>query len=295
MSEFISRHLLTLVLTLSAGVFLTAYHMGWNLELAVFGCTTFSLIAAITIERFVPVNRQWNKNQGDFSADVTSAFVLLAIVDPLLKLAAPILVIALYSTLNLSNNEQSLAVLPLGIQFVIATLLIEFGRYWAHQAHHQVKPLWRLHALHHSSQRIYSINNLRFHPLNYVVNFFLGVFPAMVLGISPEALLGYLVISQPIVMLQHGNIDLRSGWWNYVFSTNEVHRWHHSTELTEANSNYGATLVLWDQIFGTFRYESTGPNCPSQVGLFPHGSSYPANKGYFSQLCSGMMRSCCSG
>jgi sterol desaturase/sphingolipid hydroxylase (fatty acid hydroxylase superfamily) len=45
---------------------------------------------------------------------------------------------------------------------------------------------------------------------------------------------------------------MRGGWLDYLFNTPNLHRWHHSPEPAEGNSNYGQNLVLWDQIFGTW-------------------------------------------
>ena len=125
----------------------------------------------------------------------------------------------------MSEDEE----LPFARQLIGATLLIELGRYASHRLHHSVAALWWLHAMRHSSERLYAINNLSFHPLNYAINFAIGVVPAMLLGLSDEALLGYLAILQPVLMLQHANIDRKSGWANYVFSSNEVHRRNHSS------------------------------------------------------------------
>lgn len=296
MFNFLSKHLLLLSLMLSVSIFSIAYSLAWDLEFAVLGSTSQTLIFAIILERVTPFYSEWNKSQGDIQTDLTSALVLIALVDPLLKFLAPFIVIVFYSTLNLSEdmgqfNPQQL---PLVVQIILATLLIELGRYWSHRLHHTVMPLWRLHAMHHSSQRLYAINNLRFNPLNYGLNFFMGILPVMLFGFSAEALFGYLAISQPVLMLQHANINLRSGWLNYIFSTNELHRWHHSTLAHEANSNYGNAIVLWDQIFGTFRFERDSKNEPKRVGLFLSNSNYPTRDGYFKQLVSSLKFNCCA-
>ena len=34
----------------------------------------------------------------------------------------------------------------------------------------------------------------------------------------------------------------------------ELHRWHHSLKLEEANSNYGNNILFWDLVFGTVYY-----------------------------------------
>jgi sterol desaturase/sphingolipid hydroxylase (fatty acid hydroxylase superfamily) len=52
--------------------------------------------------------------------------------------------------------------------------------------------------------------------------------------------------------LQHANCDVRLGWLNYLLSGPEVHRWHHSAEIADANHNYAHTLVVWDLLFGTY-------------------------------------------
>lgn len=163
-------------------------------------------------------------------------------------------------------------------------LIIELGRYWSHRMHHELTPFWWLHAMHHSGQRLYAINNMRYNPLNYAINFFVGVIPALLLAPPPEALYGYLALVQPILMLQHANIDLKSGWLNYLFSTNELHRWHHSNDTAKANSNYGNAIVLWDQIFGTFRIESAQDPGQQSVGLFESSANYPSTGSYWQQL-----------
>ena len=50
---------------------------------------------------------------------------------------------------------------------------------------------------------------------------------------------------------QHANLPVRSVPLNWIFSMTELHRWHHSKRVEEANHNYGGNLILWDVIFGT--------------------------------------------
>jgi sterol desaturase/sphingolipid hydroxylase (fatty acid hydroxylase superfamily) len=52
--------------------------------------------------------------------------------------------------------------------------------------------------------------------------------------------------------LQHSNVDLHYGPLNYIVGSAETHRWHHSQEPREANTNYGSTLLVWDVVFGTW-------------------------------------------
>jgi sterol desaturase/sphingolipid hydroxylase (fatty acid hydroxylase superfamily) len=75
-------------------------------------------------------------------------------------------------------------------------------------------------------------------------------------GLAETAILVTSLVPLGIAMLQHVNLPLRHGWLNYVFSTNTLHRWHHSAERGEGDTNFGSTLVLWDQVFSMFR-----PSC----------------------------------
>ncbi|CZF83368.1 MULTISPECIES: sterol desaturase family protein [Grimontia] len=286
MVHLLSRYLLSVSLFLSITLFTVAYTQGWDLELAVLVSTIMTLLAASIVERIHPFKATWNNSQGDIKMDVASALVLAGILDPALKYMAPIAIIALYSIFTLSADSTNLGSLPIAVQIIMVTLLVEFGRYWSHRLHHTAMPLWRFHAMHHSSVRLYAFNNLRFHPLNYIINFSVGVFPVMLLGFSAQAFLGYLAISQPVLMLQHANIPLRNGGLNYLFNTNELHRWHHSTSVDEANSNYGNAIVLWDQLFGTYRYEPSAKDEVRSVGLFQSSNDYPATGGYCKQLCT---------
>ncbi len=265
-----------------------------NLEITVLLTTVATLLFAIVLERVMPFRESWNRSQQDTSTDLTSAALLLGFIDPLLKTSAPLLLVFLYGMLpEMAIAKNWWTSLPFLIQLAIAILLIEFGGYVSHRWHHTHKKLWWLHAMHHSSERLYAINNFRFHPLNYIFNFGLGVLPAMLLGMPQEVLLAYLSIAQPILMLQHANINLRSGWANKIFSSNELHRWHHSNDDAEANNNYGHAFVIWDHVFGTYKYDPETNN-PKQVGLFSASHSYPGRASYFSQLRSALMPGCCT-
>lgn len=291
MPTFLSRYLVVMVAATSLGVFAAVRHTGGPIDIAVLALSAGTLLLASVLERVFPYRAVWNQSTGDTATDWASAATMVAVVEPLLKLLGALAMVAVYGHSKAEGSEW-LQGLPFVLQVVLVALLIELGKYWSHRLHHEVRPLWWLHAMHHSSERLYALNNLRFHPLNHVINFAVSLLPAMLLGFSAEAILAYLAVSQPVLMLQHANLDLRSGWANYVFSTNELHRWHHSTESAEADTNFGSAFVLWDQVFGTFRYQPR-QNDPAHVGLFSSTTDYPGRSGYWTQLRSMCLPACC--
>lgn len=293
MKSLVARWLLFSVVTASLAAYLAVRSAGGSLELTVLASTVITFVLGAILERTMPFDGRWNESRADVGTDLFSAVFLVGVVDPLLKYAGPIAVVAIYSVVSPAGALAIFPVnAPFAVQLVLATALIELGRYWAHRWHHGERHLWWLHALHHGSERLYSLNNFRFHPLNYAANFLMGVFPLMLVGVPGDVLLGYLAISQPVLMLQHANIDLRSGWLNHVFSTNEVHRWHHSGVTEEANRNFGSAFIVWDIVFGTFKYRPAG-NTPRRIGLFSQNGHYPSGKGYLAQLLSVFSPNCC--
>lgn len=272
-----------LVLISAIGLFALAYTRGWNLEMAVLAITVGTLITTLIVERLLPFDADWNRPNGDVATDTTSIAVLAFVMDPLLKILGSVVVIALFQQ---SGAEAAFALfpsaIPFGAQVVLALLVLELGYYWAHRWHHSGRWLWRLHAFHHSSTRLYVINSARFHPLNYFNNWLLSTLPMLLIGTPGEVMLATLAIAQPVLFLQHANIDLRHGWLNRIFATNEVHRWHHSNLPAEGNSNYGRALVIWDQLFKSYRLPAA-PSRPQALGLYSL-SGYPAKGSYVAQV-----------
>lgn len=291
MLHILARHLYLIAVGGGALSFAAARALGGPLEAAVFGWSLATLALGIALERLAPFDARWACRQGDSAVDATSAAVLIGAVDPLLKAALPLAAVLLSSTIA-APIAWPLADAPLVLQSGAALLWIEFAKYWSHRIHHGHPALWWLHALHHGSERLYWLNNLRFHPLNHALNTVVALLPLLLAGVPQDALLGALAVTQPVVLLQHLNARTDNGWLNRVFSTNEVHRWHHSAEPSEAQANFGSALVLFDQLFGTYR-PADARSRPSAIGLFGDGAGYPARASYLRQLIAPLLPPCC--
>jgi len=80
----------------------------------------------------------------------------------------------------------------------------------------------------------------------------MDVLPFMILGVSEEVIGLHFVLYAINGFFQHCNIDLKYGWLNYVVSSSDLHRWHHSRNPEESNHNYGNNIILWDLLFNSF-------------------------------------------
>lgn len=245
------------------------------------------ILIAVVMERLVPYRSAWNENKGDLGGDITSTILIFGILDSLLKGATPFLLLIM-----LADWSQGSFSFPLWAEIIVVGLLIEFGAYISHRMHHKTTWLWSLHAMHHSPNRLYTLNNFRFHPFNHIINHLMTIVPAVLLGFSGEAILGYTAFALPVLLMQHSNIDFKFGWMNYILNTNEIHRWHHSAAENEGNCNLGRALVIWDQLFGTF-YFPEGKHSPDKIGLFISSRSYPAADRLWKQISYPFSPQCC--
>ena len=255
-------------------VFLLAqYSAYWGMKkgiehtvlLAVITFCTAAII--VVLERIHPAYHRWNESHQDVKTDAIHALVSQMFMPKLLEFT--ILAVVLNVSSTLSSQMEGL-LWPhswgIGFQLILAMLVSQFGEYWWHRFVHENPLFWRLHAIHHSSKRLYWLNAARFHPLDTAVSYCIAVIPLGLLGINPEVLLLISVWIAVHGLFQHCNIRLRLGILNYVFSMAELHRWHHSLCLEEANSNYGNNIIFWDLVFGTF-YHPKDKDASVDIGL----------------------------
>ncbi len=259
--------------------------------LTVWSALMLALVAGL--ERLRPFEPRWRRPEAGASvwADGLSAAVLLGVLEPLLKAGLPLLAEVLRERLP-GVGHWPLDGAPLAWQILAALLWVEFAKYGSHRLHHEWRGLWALHAMHHAPARLHWLNNLRFHPLNHLLNSAASLLPLLLMGVPAEVLLGVLALTQPVLMLQHANVRTRNGWLNAVLSTNEAHRWHHGAHPSEAHSNYGSALLLWDHVFGTYR-AADAHSRPRAVGLFDTSAHYPAHGSYLQQLLAPLLPPCC--
>ncbi len=212
------------------------------------GVATFGIILH---ETFVPARADWRPSWSDIANDgLFLAFVQVAL--PLvLRVLALMLVVWLARTEDAPLAGYWPDEAPVLAQVLIMVVIAEFFRYWIHRALHTVGPLWRLHAVHHASTKLYTINVGRFHPLDKTLQFLGDTLPFLLLGVSPEVFAAYFVLYAINGFYQHSNADVRLGPLNWFVAGPELHRWHHSADLAEAQSNYGNNLIVWDIVFGT--------------------------------------------
>jgi sterol desaturase/sphingolipid hydroxylase (fatty acid hydroxylase superfamily) len=213
-------------------------------------------IACWLAERRRPHDRAWRPHRADVVTDATHAvFSQLGggIVGGLLVLQLARFDVAVWPV-----------ALPVAAQLALVLLIGELAQYAWHRGAHAVLPLWRVHATHHSSPRLYWLAGARFHPLEVIVLQVASFGPVAIAGAPPEVLALASVASTVVGTLQHANVEMRLGPLDWIFAGPRLHRWHHAIELAHQRGNSGGTLIVWDIVFGTRR---APPASPPRLGL----------------------------
>jgi len=100
------------------------------------------------------------------------------------------------------DGHGPLAQLPIWLQAAIFLVGSDIMMYWIHRAfHHQ--PLWKYHAVHHSSKELDWISAARFHPINIFLGSVGTDVVLLLAGISPNVFvfLGPFTVAQLISVL----------------------------------------------------------------------------------------------
>ncbi|MFN7955445.1 MAG: sterol desaturase family protein [bacterium] len=249
------------------GLALLAIERGVALMPVVIALVLASVLLVAALERWLPFDPDWNRARGDVGVDILHNLLstivtaqlcqaaLIAVLAPFAAAITRVLAVALWP-----NHASLLA------QSALAFTLSELGAYWAHRFGHETELGWRLHSVHHSPTRLYWLNAARDNPLGVILLYVPSALPLVLLGAPPEQFALLALFNAVVGLFQHANIDIRLGPLNYLFSVLEVHRWHHSTVVTEANSNYGSNLMIWDVLFGTMFWPADR-RAPDAIGI----------------------------
>src|SRR5712691_5524057 len=149
------------------------------------------------------------------------------------------------------DGHGPLAQLPLWLQGAIFLVGEDFMMYWIHRGFHR-PPLWRYHAVHHSSEDLDWISAARFHPVNIFLGTVIVDVALLLAGISPNVMLWVGPFNTVSSAFVHANLNWTLGPFKYVFAGPVFHRWHHTALERGGSSNFAGTFPVWDLLFGTF-------------------------------------------
>ena len=173
-------------------------------------------------------------------------------------------------TLDRGWGILELVTVPHWIAVAVSIVLLDFSKYLQHFFLHHVPLLWRFHKIHHSDQDYDFTTGLRFHPGEsiFTVLFLFG--SIAILGPPVIAVFIHEAISVVHALVVHGNVRVPTSLdrlIRFVVITPDVHRIHHSTVVSELNSNFGALVPWWDRLLGTYQDQPAAGHKGMTIGL----------------------------
>jgi len=184
----------------------------------------------------------------DLSCGISSQIVLLVWVTTQLAIYS-----AVYARFRLVTFEHA------WVPWVIAFFAVDFFYYWWHRLSHEVNFLWAAHVVHHQSEDYNLAVALRQAVLTswtglpfYLPLAFMGVPTYVYATVHAFSTLYQFWIHTQLVGKIKGPLD-------YILNLPSHHRVHHAINEQYLDKNYGATLIIWDRLFGTYAEEEEKP------------------------------------
>jgi sterol desaturase/sphingolipid hydroxylase (fatty acid hydroxylase superfamily) len=143
---------------------------------------------------------------------------------------------------------------PFWLQALAGVAILDFFAWAAHVLLHKTTCGWRTHRVHHSDMAVDVTTAFRQHPGETIWRLAWRLVPIWVLGIPLPIVAVHETISAGNALLEHANVALPDGLDRLVrsvFVTPNMHKWHHSRDARETDTNYGNILSVWDRLFGT--------------------------------------------
>jgi sterol desaturase/sphingolipid hydroxylase (fatty acid hydroxylase superfamily) len=245
---------------------------GWNLATVFAWMGGARMALMLTVEFAFPARPEWKMTWNSFRRDLMYIAVNGGITG-ILKFGVG------WLALDLSRfNAGIVANTSILVEFLTILLVYEFFQYWYHRLSHIGTGrwgawLWKVHVAHHLPDKVYLLMHPVGHPLNLLISLALVQWPLVALGARPESIFLFNALMSLQGLVSHFNVDIKAGPLNYLLVGTELHRFHHSADLTEAK-NFGVLTPFWDLVFGTFVYDAK--RLPAKLGV-DAPDKYPAS------------------
>jgi len=145
------------------------------------------------------------------------------------------------------------------LAWVGAFVAVDFTYYWWHRASHRIGFLWAAHVVHHQSEDYNFAVALRQAVLTPLTSLPFAL-PLALLGVPPVAYATAEALSTLYQFWIHTELVGKLGPLEAVINTPSHHRVHHARNPRYLDRNYGAVLIIWDRMFGTYVPEEERPS-----------------------------------
>lgn len=159
---------------------------------------------------------------------------------------------------------------PYWLAFIVSFIALDFAVWLSHVASHKIPIFWRIHRMHHSDIDIDVTTAIRFHPIEIILSMVWKYAIVLLLGAPAASVLVFEIVLNGGAMFNHANWRLPLWLDRYLrmlIVTPDMHRVHHSSDLSETDTNYGFNFSFWDRIFNTYTDQPKLGHEGMEIGL----------------------------
>ena len=223
-----------------------------------------------SIESFAGYLRHSKRKKGDWLQEVLSFFLLSTAIKPTIVASVFILGNTIYTEGACLLSQQSFITVFFG--YILVDDLLQ---YWYHRSAHEYPFLWKLHRSHHQGEEMGYFVAYRNALLYYIMMPNIWWVGCIVFAGGAKAVALGLVIKQAIIISSHSRVKWDKPFYQYAFLkpfimvieriiiTPSFHHAHHGTSMldnsSDPNANFGNMFSLWDQFFGTAKFQTAYP------------------------------------
>lgn len=198
-------------------------------------------------------------------------FSMVVIANLIMRVAIPLAAIGVAALMQERGfGLFNLTDWPIGLEILLAVIILDFAIWFQHLFMHYVPVLWALHKVHHADEDLDASSGIRFHPIEQVFSLGLKMAVVALIGADPLAVFIFEVLLNATAMFNHASINIPQPVdrvLRKIMVTPDFHRVHHSIYEPETNSNFGFNLSIWDQIFRTYTPQPRDGHENMQLGL----------------------------
>jgi sterol desaturase/sphingolipid hydroxylase (fatty acid hydroxylase superfamily) len=140
------------------------------------------------------------------------------------------------------------------VPWTAAMLWWDFAYYWNHRFQHEIRAMWAIHVVHHSSER-YNLSTALRQPVADALGTFVPYGLLGLLGVRPEVIETARGINLIYQFWIHTEAIGTLGPLEGILNTASAHRVHHGSNRQYLDRNHGSILIIWDRLFGTYEPE----------------------------------------
>jgi lathosterol oxidase len=246
------------------------------------GLDWFLLNALVMVAVFVPLERlaPRDPDQPVFRRGWSTDAIYTFLGHASIQLVGALIVIPGQWLRDRVFGAAGLGRLPLWAQVPLVLVVADLAFYWIHRAAHHVPAFWRVHRLHHSSERLDWLASERLHLAEIIIGRALVLVPLTLLGFTQTAILIYVTFASFHAVFIHANFRPSLRWLEPVLVTPRLHHLHHATDADAIDKNFAVHLPIFDRLFGTL-FAPKG-RWPARTGVV----GFRAPDGYWAQQAS---------